>query len=586
MTASRARRRLGALGLAIAAVVCAGSAAAQQAPIPLRPRSDAPPPPAATPPTTVAPKATGGGAIHIEPLKAIDPNAVGVLDERRGGFGVDMWSGSQRALVQKLLPALPAGVPSPTMRSMMRRLLLSTAAVPEGAPPLGPSLLAQRVERLWAMGDTAAMLALIEAAPRSKDSAGLLRYRIDALLLDGNIAAACADLPAALAAAAAGDDGYLSKVEAFCHAQAGRTAEAELALAWLRERGQADGAFFALMETMLGLPAPDPDSLPQPRPLHLAMLKQAKRLIPADAASSAEPAVLRAVALAANARPETRLVAGEKAELMGAIDTETLRGLYAGTTFTEDEAARSLNDAAEDKGARSRALLFRAAQLQKSPTARVEIIAKAFALARQHGAFPSAARLYAPLIAEMQAGPDLVPFAGDAARALIAAGVKDKLAPWLALCESGGKAAGSPVWPLLRLMEPKEDEPLAPETLRQWLDQRPKPAPEKAQAALLFGLLDALGDKIGTETWAALMDGPSRVAVAMPQPALWHLQRIAAEDLRLAETVLLSLVSIGAGGPGALEPTSLYRVIAALRLVGFDDEARALAVEAALANGV
>jgi len=62
--------------------------------------------------------------------------------------------------------------------------------------------------------------------------------------------------------------------------------------------------------------------------------------------------------------------------------------------------------------------------------------------------------------------------------------------------------------------------------------------------------------------------------------------RIAAEELRSGESVLLALVSLGDGFPGNVDPTAIYRVVASLRLVGFDEEARAIAVEAALAAGV
>ncbi len=584
MTASPANAAIGLLALAAAA--WAGAAAAETAPTPLR-RAPAAERPAAVvaPVTKPDSRPSGGSGVQVESLAAPDFNAVGVLDERRGGLGIDMWSGSMRPLVQKLLPSLPATTPSRTMRAMMRKLLLSTAAVPEGEAPLGPSLLAQRVERLWAMGDVEGMLALIDAAPRAGETTRLLRHRIDGLLLEGRHEAACADIAAARRGEDA--DGYLAKVEAFCHAVAGRVAEAGLMASWLRERGHIDPAFYATLEVLLGVPGPELETLPQPRPLHLAMLKEAKRPLPIDAALGNDPAVLRAVALSVNAPLDTRLLAAEKAEGVGALDTEVLRQLYAGTTLKENEAERSLDDAAEDAGARSRALLFRAAQLQTSASARAEIIAKSFALARKRGQFAAAARVHAPLIQEMAPQPDLGFFAGDALRALLAAGRAEAAKKWVALCERSPADAG-PVWPLMRLHEASEDQPLGPEKLLSWLKDRKTLAPEQAnrQAAVLFGLFDALGDRVGSEEWLALMEGPTTLPGNLPQPALWHAQRIAAEDLRLGETILLSLVSLGPNGPGAVEPTSLYRVIAALRLVGFDDEARALAVEAALANGV
>lgn len=570
MIGLRAKLSGGAAGAAVAILAYATAFAQSAPPIPLRPAPDG---------------MRSAVGVQVESLAAPDPSSVGILDERHGGFGIDMWSGSSRALVHRLLPALPAATPSRTMRAMMRRLLVSTAAVPEGQAPAGDNLLSQRVDRLWAMGEVDAMLMLIDAAPRSAETGKLLRYRIDGLLLKGDIQGACSDVGAAKAAGDA--DGYLSKVETFCHAVGGRTADAQLGIDWLHERGFVDPAFFDGIEMLLGRPAPEVRHLPQPRPLHLAVLRAAKRPLPADAAQGDEPAVLRAIALAENTPTEARLMAAEKAENVGALGSDQLRALYAATTFTDAEADTPLADAAEDWGVRSRALLFRAAQLQTSAKARAEIINRAFALARQHGHFEAAARLYVPLILSIKPNADVGHFAGHAVRALLAAGAKDSVGPWLKLAQKAGSESG-PVWPLLRLAQAEEERPIRPGLLKKWLAQRAPLPPEQAhrQAAVLFGMLDALGDRVDTEDWLPLMDGPVSQTVIMPQPALWHAQRIAAEDLRLGETVLLSLVSLGVGGPGAAEPTNLYRIVASLRLVGLDDEARALALEAAIANGI
>jgi hypothetical protein len=50
--------------------------------------------------------------------------------------------------------------------------------------------------------------------------------------------------------------------------------------------------------------------------------------------------------------------------------------------------------------------------------------------------------------------------------------------------------------------------------------------------------------------------------------------------------VLLSLYALGDAGPGGANPIMLSRAISALRQVGLDSEARALALEAAIAAGV
>lgn len=522
----------------------------------------------------------------FEPVAAPDGHGIGVLDDKGGGLGVDLWTGSPRALVARLLPDLPARTSSPTLRSLMRRLLLTSAAAPAGSE----DIIHPRVERLWAMGEVDGVLDLINALPGEMIDGRLRRFRTDAQLLAGNFEAVCGQ-PAAEAADDA--DGYFSQVGSFCDVIHGRGAQAALTAAWLREKGQGEPAFFAALETLVGGPR-DIASLPQPRPLDLVMMRAARMALPADASATTDLVLLRFIVADETAPLELRLTAAEKLDAAGAMESWRLRDLYSAVTFGDDVATRSVEDAASEGGWRSRALLFRIALSQPSAAARAGVIAKALELARRRGRFAAAARLYAPLIEEMPATPELVGFAGTAVRALLAAGRRPSVTPWLALCPPAGRDAGAslggggPVWPLLRLTDAHEDDPPAPGQLTAWLRQRSpqEPGPGRRQAALLFGLLDALGDKVRTEDWLAVMDGPTQVPTTIPQPALWHAQRIAAEELRSGETLLLALVSLGDDFPNRVEPTVLYRVVASLRLVGFDDEARALAVEAALAHGV
>lgn len=569
MTGCRARCALAALALVV--LTEAGPAAGQSGPTPLRPTSPVPMP---------EPRAPSG--FIVEPLKAPDVQGIGVLEVRNGGFGIDMWDGTPAALVARLLPALPARSQSPAVRALMRRLLLSAAAPPQGDARSADPLLQQRVERLWAMGEIDGMLRLIAAVPAAAQTGPLLRYRIDGMLLRGDVAGTCRLVPAGRAEADA--DGYLSQVWAFCEALVGRRSEAALTASWLRERGFGDPAFFTALDALTGTPG-EIASLPQPRPLHLAMARAASIALSAEAAGGDQLPLLAALARYEGASLEARLIAAEKAAYAGALDAEELRRLYSSVTFGDDAANRPIDDAASAAGWQSRALLFRIAQTQKDAAARGELIAKALELAGRHGHFAATARLYAPMIEELPASAELSGFAATAVRALLAAGRRDKVAAWLPFCPADQEA---PVWPLLRLVDANEDDPLPAGQLAGWLKQRAVLPPDQArrQAALLFGLLDALGDRVRTEDWLELMDAPPHIATQMPQAALWHGQRIAAEELRLGETVLLALVSLGDGFPAEVDPTAVYRIVASLRLVGFDDEARAIALEAALAAGV
>ena len=54
--------------------------------------------------------------IEISRLTELDPESVGVLDPEHGGFAGDLWRGTERHTVERLLPRLPGALGSATMR--------------------------------------------------------------------------------------------------------------------------------------------------------------------------------------------------------------------------------------------------------------------------------------------------------------------------------------------------------------------------------------------------------------------------------------------------------------------------------------
>jgi hypothetical protein len=60
----------------------------------------------------------------------------------------------------------------------------------------------------------------------------------------------------------------------------------------------------------------------------------------------------------------------------------------------------------------------------------------------------------------------------------------------------------------------------------------------------------------------------------------------AADAGRRGETVLLATLAVADGGPATAAPEALAAAVRALARVGFEDEARRLAIEAAIAHGL
>jgi hypothetical protein len=559
-------------------LVCAAPLRAADGPVPLLPKAGAPSP--AEP------------AVHSVELAPASLEGVGTLIESQGGFSNDMWAGSNRAAIERLIGELPAALPSRTLRQMERRLLLTAADLPDGSKEAERGqLIAARVERLAAMGDIDGVLGLMRVVPSRLVSESMLRAKAEAHLLAGEDQAVCREQASPPPGAR---DPFWTKFGIFCKLLAGDKAKASLGLDILRDLRHDDPAFLMLAEALLGLNPPNPPSMADAQPLHVAMLRAAKRPAPLDAARASHPGVLRLMALTPSLDGDLRLAAAERAEIMGVLDTEALRRLYSAVAFNDQEKAQALMLAEKDRGVRGRALLWQAAKASNQSDQRAEIIAKSLALAGPGYPFLAMSRLMEPLILEMSPSSSLIWFAPTALRALYAAGRYETARQWSeALLRGKGmedRATQTSLAPLIRLADPRDGDNWNETALSSWrqlqLSAKDKASTDlvNARAALLFGLIEALGDSAGA-AWIPLQEGSKLVPMPQPRPALWHALRQASEQLRLGETVLASLVTLGENG-AASDAISLYRAVAALKLIGLEREARSLAVEAAILAGL
>lgn len=651
----RRYRRLAALGRAAAMLLVAGllapvpgsgAEAQQDKPIRLAPLEKLTPPPggaggpaAGSPehiqqllkpaeppaPATIPPAgaATGTG-VQVGNLQTIDPDTAGTLTSGQGGFGVDMWLGTERSIVERLLPQMPVNASSAAMRDLMRRMLLSTARVPEGDSH-GTSLVAIRVKLLAAMGDLVGVNTLLNVTPGRATDPELVRLETDARFLANDNARACA-----LVGGQIRDHNvpYWQKAFIFCQALAGQHEKAGLGVSLMKEAGGKDEVFFALIES-LGVGEPvNLSTLPDPTPLQLALARVAKAKLPPDVISSNRPGVLRTIAISPNAPVELRLEAAERAEAAGALPLDSLRQLYTSVSFSEDEVANPLSRAETEGGPLTRALLYHTSLIQTVPTAQAEVVGRALALGREEGRYASVVRVFMPVLKRIPPSAELMWFAPDAIRALLLNGDTIAAEGWFALLRASAlfnKETGQSItrlMPIVRLMGSPEAAEWSTSKLPDWWESVKDTQGASADAALLYSLFDALGEPVPAQLWKDLVTGTGRKLVTMPHPALW-LRLIEATEAvrkgrpemgtktaqstdiatdanasdapadgvpgprrRVAETVLLSLLALGEAGPAGADPLLLRQVLISLRAAGFEEEARAMAMEAALAAGL
>jgi hypothetical protein len=530
------------------------------------------------------------GPVQAVPLGALDPSSVGTLSGD-AGYGGDLWTGSDRGIVERLIALLPVNERSVAARDLARRLLLTTAAVPEGQPT-AKSILGLRVERLAVLGLTDAASDLAQRAPAALADPKLARAATDALLLRNDTAAACAMQQIWVRD---DTDPFWMKLGFLCRVGDSDLNTAALVLSLVREQGVDDPAFLALADVLTNVRGAKLDSLPQPSPLQYAMLRAAKRPPPADALATASPAVAAPLVDLGLGDMDQRLAAAERAESAGTLPAASRARLYAAVTFSAEDKrdiAATVGKLANNPP-RAAALLYQAAAVQSVPVARGELLRRLWQHADERGLFATVARAALPLAQGFAPSDELAFMARDMTRALLAAGDARTARQWqqwlLARpADDASAAAAAQIWLPMLVATPGSAGTVATAAWDKWLEAA-KDAPEaqrQRRAAVAIQLLEGLGYQVPPN---ALRDalGARGARGETPAPPLTLRGALLAADAgRRGETALYALHALGTTGPAASDPGALSLVLASLRKAGFEADARALALEAVLANGL
>lgn len=526
------------------------------------------------------------GAVEARVLPDPDTEAAGVLLGEGGGFGMDMWVGTPRALVERLLPVLPVSAPSRTMQDLARRLLAGVARPPDGERRL--DLLAVRVTGLAALGAGDDVEDLVATVPALLDDETTARTVVDSRLLTGR--PNCADAPGFVARFS---DPFWPAFLIYCQLAAGQTERARLGLELMRDQGEVDPVLTQVVRIMADGEAPaSPADLDDPTPLRLASLHLAGMSLPESVLAAADPASLVSIVDHPGTDPVIAAGAAEKAVAMGLVGPERLARAYASVPFDPAELASALPQAGSiggPEGPRRRALLHQALAAETDRAARARLLRLAVKAAP-----PGTIDVVLPHLDAVSPSPDLAALAPAAAIAYYAAGRPVAAKGWHDLAtatddDPSVRLDARWLWPLSILADGAPPAGLS-FGLDAWLDVALTAEPGenltalRSRAATFLGLMAALDERVPEQAWTRVADRPVGPAAATPSPALLRGIGIAAAGNRTAETVLLGLVAIGDAGPVGAPAQTVAAVVSGLRMVGLPTEARALAVEAAVAS--
>lgn len=497
-----------------------------------------------------------------------------VMAPDASGLPLDLWRGLDMQSLEGLLSTLDLPPRSPTLHQLWRRMLLSSATPPAGAPTVD-HFLALRLEALYRsgllgdMGDVlipggAASGPLVAALIARKDigigerDTGCLQIKTLALPASG--------LPGRL-------KGETQLLAGYCAAAAGDLSGAGLAAGLAREEG-IDAEL--PLQVLAGVAEGIKPRLALPKRILLLDYRFLELLGPVNAAQifdKSEPALLTALAGDAKADARVQVAAAEAALRLNALTPEAVADVYR---------RQSPSAAGLDAGAAStdpllrRAFYFRAAELARAPGQRTRFLRALLDDARRSGLMPQIGRVAVPLLAEMQPTLDLASFAETAVEIALAGGQIAEARRWAVF------GNGPQHWlALIDVVDPAR---------RNWRAASLSAVEDVARRGGLSAdalhrlatVLDALDIDVPVPLWEAASRSPQPASGYLPETGVLSDLAASAKRADAARTILLVMRTLGPNGPEGANILALGDAVRALKKIGLESDARRLGLEALL----
>lgn len=556
--------------------------AQDSAPRSLAPRALSPSELKPVPKLTPIPVETISEGIKVQTLGQVSSEASGALSGQNA-LPSTMWEGASRPLVEAMLTSLAPSSNLPQINFLQRRLLLSSAQPPKGQEG-SRSLTAIRAQKLAEMGRPKDVLALINSAPQNERNEDLLILLSEALLLSGDISDACALSSSQVAQS---QTPYWIKSLAFCQMLAKQGDKAMLSLSLLKDMGDDDPLYYSLMESMNAGEKPTIKTLATPNGLHLSLLSASKAKLPKVDFTQASPKQL------AYFSHRQELEASLKAYNLDLISTETLKEQLLAVKFNKGELADPIGAAEKLDPIKAQALLYQvSAKEGQLPVIRSETISLALELGKSSGHYFAISHLYADLIAGLDRSIDMLWFSPHAVRALLGAGDIENAKAWYLMLRNAAftDTEAAKLWtglrPLAGFAGFDVSADAVAQSLTNWWQAQPEQPETFLKAAKLMAISDGLGLYVPDSLWLKLEEGPKLDQFVSPKTGTWIKMNKAALASQVGEAVLMALYGLGKNDINSLEPAFQRDALFALRTLGLENEARMLAVQAALLGGL
>ena len=494
--------------------------------------------------------------------------AIGVGDDDANTRSLDsmIWRGTSASDAVFLLEKAAVVSHSQALTNLSYRVVAKQSVPPSGTNLVAGELVAARLAWLARAGRSHDLAVLANQLPDSPRWSSWKRWLVEHELMMRNDAVACGIVDAQVATTL---DPFWHKANVICHAVKGNVAGARFAADILAANGVEDPVFFALTREMLtGVPAEniDPNTIDT---MHIVLMDVVNRSIPLESLSVLPSQMAQSVVQLKFLGADARLVSTFDGLSRGLIDHGQVSKLWRNAGPVDSDPQLALAQLDGEATALTTAMAWRAIDADTSPQRLARIVAAMGAeISDGNGALmlPLYAELITDEIANADAAADMR-FNDD--------GVAPKIAMLLAIAQPDDIA-------LLETFTDHDDAVRAAKLMTMIDRSEMQPAVVRdLDMWPLVPVLRATGAVMPDQDWLAL----AKDATLTQQPFISLLPVLlaavtqAADNRRVAETVLITNWLLQTGPLETINPEDLAKVVAALRLIGQEDVAKALTKE-------
>jgi hypothetical protein len=508
-------------------------------------------------PTPTAPSEAELAQYEMPPFARRSLALVGAVGTTEGGLREDAFGAADGGYLEGLMRRLSAPLPSRWLSIALRRALVSRVDTPAGLN--GADFAAERAWLLLRMGESVAARSVIQGVDTANATAKYRQVAMQAMLATADPAGLCP-----LADAAANSERGWIMARAMCAALGNAEGGARPLLAEARRRRVASGIDLQLAQKVIGAGRDSRQAITiewepviQLTSWRFGLATATGVAIPATLYETVGPQVTGWRALAPAIPLADRAPAAEAAAAMGIISNAALVDLFAALDAA-DQTPAALGAVASDL---------------RDAYVGADVATRLGALKQLWGGGETPQARYARLILTARASARIRPGDGreEADRmvaAMLSAGLDRTAQRWRGQVEEGGDA-----WAMLELADPDARTRLGYDSVSGYAGTGDATLKQRMFFAGLAGL--------GRLSQQEIERGAETLDVRIGAANAWTraIDR-AVRDRQPATVILLSAIGMQTNDWRGVPPAMLYRIVAGLRAVGLDGEARMIAAEA------